>query len=59
MDISEVEEHIQQDNVKEIALQFVDILGVLHSLWVPSNSFAQVAEEGIHTDAWSMLAKAT
>lgn len=54
MGILEVEERIQQDNVKEIALQFVDILGVLHSLWVPSNSFAQVAEEGIHTDGSSL-----
>lgn len=54
MGISEVEERIQRENVKEIALQFVDILGVLHSLWVPSDSFAQIAEDGIHTDGSSL-----
>jgi glutamine synthetase len=54
MSISAVKERIQQEKVKEIALQFVDILGVLHSLWVPSSSFAQVAEEGIHTDGSSL-----
>jgi len=53
MDISEVTEKIQSENVKEIALQFVDISGILHSLWVPSELFSSVAEGGIHVDGSS------
>ncbi|MFX0113393.1 MAG: type I glutamate--ammonia ligase [Candidatus Hodarchaeota archaeon] len=56
MNISEVEKYIQQESVKEIALHFVDILGILHSLWVPADNFPQVAKEGIHTDGSSLSA---
>ena len=41
--MQKVEELIQQENVKEIALQFVDALGVLHTLWIPSEIFSKTA----------------
>jgi glutamine synthetase len=52
--MSEVVKLIEKENVKEVALQFTDITGVLHSLWVPSELFSKVAEEGIHTDGSSI-----
>ncbi len=52
--MSEVTELIQKENVKEIALQFTDISGILHSLWVPSEHFPKVAEEGLHMDGSSV-----
>jgi len=52
--MSEVTELIQKEDVKQIALQFTDISGVLHSLWIPSELFSKVAEEGIHTDGSSV-----
>lgn len=52
--MSEVAELIQGENVKEIALQFTDISGVLHSLWIPSEIFSRVAQEGIHMDGSSV-----
>ena len=52
--MSEVVELIQKEKVKEIALQFTDISGILHSLWVPSKFFSKVAEEGIHVDGSSV-----
>ncbi|MHA1166806.1 MAG: glutamine synthetase family protein [Candidatus Hodarchaeales archaeon] len=51
--MSEAEKLIQTENVKEIALQFVDIVGILHTLWVPSKLFSKVIE-GIHTDGSSL-----
>jgi glutamine synthetase len=54
MSISEVMKIIQRENVKEIALQFTDISGILHSLWVPSALFSKVAKEGIHMDGSSV-----
>lgn len=39
--------------VKEVALQFTDLSGILHTLWVPSEVFSTVLEEGIHTDGSS------
>jgi len=53
MRASEVAKLIEKENVKEIALQFADISGILHSLWVPSQLFSKVAEEGVHTDGSS------
>ena len=54
MDQSEVANAIQKEEVKEIALQFVDISGVLHSLWVPSELYTEIAEGGIHVDGSSV-----
>ncbi|MFQ5977452.1 MAG: glutamine synthetase family protein [Candidatus Heimdallarchaeota archaeon] len=54
MNILEIEELIQREEVQEIVLQFVDIDGILHSLWIPSGNFSQVAEQGIHTDGSSL-----
>jgi len=52
--MSEVTELIQKEDVKEIALQFTDIFGILHSLWIPSELFSKVAEGGIHVDGSSI-----
>ncbi|MDH5448799.1 MAG: glutamine synthetase beta-grasp domain-containing protein [Candidatus Bathyarchaeota archaeon] len=52
--MSEVTELIQKEKVKEIVLQFTDISGILHSLWIPSELFSKVAEEGIHVDGSSI-----
>ena len=64
MSASEVSKIIKMNNVKEVVLQFADVSGVLHSLWVPSEFFTKVAEEGIHMgsidrptaalDSWGM-----
>ena len=54
MRIPEIARLIEKENVKEIALQFTDISGILHSLWVPSQLFSKVAEEGVHTDGSSL-----
>jgi len=51
---SEVTRLIEKENVIEIALQFTDISGILHSLWIPSQLFLKVAEEGVHTDGSSV-----
>jgi glutamine synthetase len=40
--------------VKEIALQFTDVFGTLHSLWVPSELFGKIVEDGIHMDGSSV-----
>ncbi|MCK4477322.1 type I glutamate--ammonia ligase [Candidatus Bathyarchaeota archaeon] len=50
----EATELIQKEKVKEIALQFTDISGILHSLWIPSQLFSRVAEGGIHVDGSSI-----
>jgi len=54
MRTSEVTRLIEKENVKEIALQFTDISGILHSIWVPSQLFSKVSEEGVHTDGSSV-----
>jgi glutamine synthetase len=54
MSISEVIKKAQKENVKEIALQFTDLSGILHSLWVPSEHFSKIAKEGIHMDGSSV-----
>ena len=51
---SEVANVIEKEEVREIALQFVDISGVLHSLWVPSELYTEIAESGIHVDGSSL-----
>ncbi len=50
----EVTELIEQNNVKNIALQFIDLSGILHSLWIPTEYFPDVAEKGTHTDGSSL-----
>ncbi|MFX1562724.1 MAG: glutamine synthetase family protein, partial [Promethearchaeota archaeon] len=52
--MSEVAKLIKQENVKNIALQFTDISGIMRSLWVPSKYFIKTVEEGIHTDGSSV-----
>ncbi|WXG42680.1 MAG: glutamine synthetase family protein [Promethearchaeati archaeon SRVP18_Atabeyarchaeia-1] len=54
MNASEIAKTIKEEKVKEIALQFTDLSGILHSLWVPSELFSKVAEEGIHVDGSSV-----
>lgn len=54
MKISEIRKSTEKENVKEVALQFTDISGTLHSLWVPSDLFPKVAEGGIHIDGSSV-----
>ncbi|MFX0171042.1 MAG: glutamine synthetase family protein [Candidatus Hodarchaeota archaeon] len=41
------------ETVKEIALQFTDLSGSFHTLWVPSEDFLTICEEGIHIDGSS------
>jgi glutamine synthetase len=54
MRVSEVVKMVQKENVKEIALQFTDMSGILHSLWVPSDLFSKITEGGIHMDGSSV-----
>lgn len=54
MTISNLTELIQKENVKEIALQFTDISGMLHSVWIPSELLANAAQNGIHVDGSSL-----
>ncbi len=52
--MSEILRKIQKENIKEIILQFVDIFGKLHSLWIPAELFTKVNEKGIHMDGSSV-----
>jgi glutamine synthetase len=54
MSASKIMKVIREENVREIALQFTDITGVMHSLWIPSERFSKIAEEGIHVDGSSV-----
>jgi len=54
MNISEITKTIQKLNVKSIALQFTDLSGTLHSLWVPPELFSKIAKAGIHMDGSSV-----
>jgi len=45
---------VQGQEVDEVALQFTDLSGGLHSLWVPARNLSSVAEEGIHFDGSSV-----
>jgi glutamine synthetase len=54
METPEIAELIRTSDVREIALQFADINGGLHSLWVPGHLYERIAEEGIHTDGSSL-----
>ncbi|UCC28452.1 MAG: glutamine synthetase beta-grasp domain-containing protein [Candidatus Bathyarchaeota archaeon] len=54
MSMPEVTELVRKEDVKEVALQFTDISGILHSLWIPAELFSKVAEGGIHVDGSSI-----
>jgi glutamine synthetase len=54
MSISGITKTIHKENVKEIVLQFTDLSGILHSLWIPSELLSKTAKEGIHTDGSSV-----
>jgi glutamine synthetase len=54
MGIQEVKETIQKQRVESVALQFTDLSGGLHSLWVPAELVPNVATEGIHMDGSSV-----
>jgi len=54
MGIQEVKATIQKQGVESVALQFTDLSGGLHSLWVPSELVPKVASEGIHMDGSSV-----
>jgi glutamine synthetase len=54
VNVPEVTKTIQKENIKEVALQFADLSGILHSLWVPAELLAKTSEEGIHTDGSSV-----
>ena len=54
MSTSDVVKKVQKENVKETMLQFTDLSGILHSLWIPSEFLSKVAETGIHTDGSSV-----
>ncbi|MHA1976541.1 MAG: glutamine synthetase family protein [Candidatus Hodarchaeales archaeon] len=54
MDLSKALELINEKEVKELALQFTDLSGILHTLWVPSQAISQITKEGIHTDGSSL-----
>jgi len=54
MVLMEIEGLIKSGNVKQVMLQFTDLLGGLHSLWVPSERFLRVVEDGIHMDGSSV-----
>ncbi|MHA1970210.1 MAG: glutamine synthetase beta-grasp domain-containing protein [Candidatus Hodarchaeales archaeon] len=53
MNITNIVEIIDQEQVKEIAMQFTDLSGVLHTLWIPSTHFPEIIKEGTHTDGSS------
>ncbi len=52
--MSEATRLIRKEDVKQVALQFTDISGILHSLWIPSELLSKVAEGGIHVDGSSI-----
>ncbi len=54
MGTQEVKAAIQKQGAEEVALQFTDLSGGLHSLWVPAHLVPKVAEEGIHMDGSSV-----
>ncbi len=54
MNISETAKLIEKEDVKNIILQFTDINGGLHSLWVSPKYFLKIVEDGIHMDGSSI-----
>jgi glutamine synthetase len=54
MGIQEVKAAIQKHGVEAVALQFTDLSGGLHSLWVPAQLVSKIGAEGIHMDGSSV-----
>jgi glutamine synthetase len=54
MGTSEVSAAVQKQGVEEVALQFTDLSGGLHSLWVPAKQLSKAIDEGIHMDGSSV-----
>ena len=54
MGVKEAKAAIQKYGFEEVALQFTDLSGGLHSLWVPAHFVPKVAGEGIHMDGSSV-----
>jgi len=54
MNVAEIQDLISKHDVQDIALQFVDINGGVHTLWIPSDGLGKAVEEGIHTDGSSL-----
>jgi glutamine synthetase len=54
MGISDVRTAIQKQGIDEVAFQFTDLSGGMHSLWVPARLVPKVADEGIHIDGSSV-----
>ncbi len=52
--MAKIEEKIEKEKIKQVILQFVDITGKLHSLWVPAELFTKASQEGIHIDGSSV-----
>ncbi|MFX1513241.1 MAG: glutamine synthetase family protein [Promethearchaeota archaeon] len=52
--MTEIANLIQKENVKEIALQFTDLIGILHTLWIPADYFLKIMNKGVHTDGSSL-----
>ncbi len=50
----EVRAAVQKLGIEDVALQFTDLSGGLHSLWVPAHLVPKVASEGIHMDGSSV-----
>jgi glutamine synthetase len=45
---------IQRQGLEQVALQFTDLSGGLHSLWVPAHLVSKIAGEGVHMDGSSV-----
>jgi glutamine synthetase len=54
MGIQEIKAAVQKQGLEDVALQFTDLSGGLHSLWVPAHLVPGVASEGIHMDGSSV-----
>ena len=54
MGLPDVRAAIQKERVEDVALQFTDLSGGLHSLWVPARAVPKVFEEGIHMEGSSV-----
>jgi glutamine synthetase len=54
MGTSEARAALRKLHAEDVVLQFTDISGGLHSLWVPAQLVPEVAEDGIHMDGSSV-----
>lgn len=56
MELNEIKKTISDHNVQSIALQFVDAIGKLYSLWIPSNQLESVIKDGAGMSGWPYFA---